>query len=108
MIFNPFMGYPEKERNIVSPDLRDTIKEFSALDGAFVISSDGVVMAAGRHLNAATEKESLPMGLGSRHVAGAGITAVTDAIAFVLSESTGDVRIFKGGNVFMEIEKESK
>jgi DNA integrity scanning protein DisA with diadenylate cyclase activity len=108
MIINPFQGYPEEERNIMDPALRETIKEFSALDGAFVIREDGVVMAAGRHLSAALEKEDFPHGLGSRHVAAAGITAVTGATAIVMSESTGEVRIFKKGNIFMEIEKPVK
>ena len=108
MIINPFHGYPEEERNIMDPALRETIKEFSALDGAFIIRDDGVVMAAGRHLSAALEKEDFPHGLGSRHVAAAGITSVTDAAAIVISESTGDVRIFKNGNIFMEIEKPVK
>ena len=108
MIINPFQGYPEEERNIMDPALRETIKEFSAVDGAFVIREDGVVMAAGRHLSAALEKEDFPHGLGSRHVAAAGITSVTDAAAIVISESTGEVRIFKKGNIFMEIEKPIK
>jgi DNA integrity scanning protein DisA with diadenylate cyclase activity len=38
-------------------------------------------------------------------VAAAGITSVTQAIAIVISESTGDVRIFKDGTIFMDIEK---
>lgn len=108
MIINPFQGYPEEERNIMDPALRETIKEFSAVDGAFVIREDGVVMAAGRYLSAALEKEDFPPGLGSRHVAAAGITSVTGATAIVISESTGDVRIFKKGNIFMEIEKPVK
>jgi diadenylate cyclase len=105
-IFNPFHGYPEEERNILNPELRETLKEFSALDGAFVLRDDGVVLAAGRHLSAALASTvDLPQGLGSRHVAAAGITSVTKAIAIAISESTGDVRIFKDGAIFMEIEK---
>ena len=105
-IFNPFHGYPEEERNIVDPHLRETLKEFSVLDGAFVIRADGIVLSAGRHLSAALDSAvDLPRGLGSRHVAAAGITSVTEAIAIVISESTGDVRIFKNGAIFMEIEK---
>ena len=107
-IFNPFQGYPEEERHILNPQLRETLKEFSVLDGAFVIREDGVVLSAGRHLNAAIDPAvELPQGLGSRHVAAAGITSVTAAIAIVISESTGDVRIFKDGDTFMEIEKPS-
>jgi diadenylate cyclase len=105
MIFNPFMGYKEEERNILDQNLRETIKEFSALDGAFVIKDDGVLVTAGRHLNAAIESKDFPKGLGSRHIAAAGITSVTDAIAIVISESTGTVRIFKKGKMFVDIEK---
>ena len=49
LVMNPFHGYPEEDRNILDPNLRETIREFSAIDGAFVIRDDGVVMAAGRH-----------------------------------------------------------
>lgn len=105
-IFNPFHGYPEEERNILNPELRETLKEFAALDGAFVLREDGVVLCAGRHLSAALDSTvDLPQGLGSRHVAAAGITSVTQAISIVISESTGDVRIFKDGAIFLEIEK---
>jgi DNA integrity scanning protein DisA with diadenylate cyclase activity len=45
----------------------------------------------------------MPMGLGSRHLAAAGITNVTQALALAISESTGDVRIFSNGKLFMEI-----
>jgi len=107
LIINPFRGYKEKERNIIDTQLRETIKEFSALDGAFVIRDDGVVIAAGRYLSAALNKEEFPQGLGSRHIAAAGITSVTNSIAIVISESTGTVRIFKKGAMFMEIEKPS-
>jgi len=108
-IFNPFHGYPEEERNILNPELRETLREFSALDGAFVLRDDGVVLCAGRHLSAALASTvDLPQGLGSRHVAAAGITSVTQAIAIVISESTGDVRIFKDGAIFMEIEKHQR
>ena len=105
MIFNPFHGYPEEERNILDPRLKDTIKEFSSLDGAFIIRDDGVIMASGRHLNATLENEQLPQGLGARHAAAAGITDVTGATAVAISESTGTVRIFRKGKIFMEIEK---
>lgn len=108
LVINPFRGYPEEERHILDPNLRETIREFSAIDGSFVIRDDGVVVTAGRHLNAALEEGELPRGLGSRHVAAAGITAVTDAVAVAISESTGTVRIFKNGRIFMEIEKASR
>ncbi len=107
MIINPFGGLPEEERNVLDPKLKESIKEFAAIDGAFVIRDDGVVVCAGRHLDAAGEDLQLPKGWGSRHLAAAGITNVTKAVAIVVSESTGAVRIFSRGKPFMEIEKEA-
>jgi DNA integrity scanning protein DisA with diadenylate cyclase activity len=75
------------------------------MDGAFIISDEGIVLTAGRYLGAAMEESQLPRGLGSRHIAAAGITALTNSIAFVISESSGDVRIFKNGKIIMNIEK---
>ncbi|MFA4915571.1 MAG: diadenylate cyclase [Syntrophales bacterium] len=105
MIMNPFLGYPEEERNILNPDLMETIREFSAIDGAFIIKDNGTIVTAGRHLNAALENRDFPPGLGSRHIAAAGISSVTHAIAVVLSESTGNVTVFKNGKIFVSIEK---
>ncbi len=105
MIINPFMGYPEEERNILNPDLKETIKEFSAIDGAFIIRDDGTLITAGRHLSAALDSKEFPQGLGSRHIAAAGITSVTRATAIVLSESSGNVSVFKDGKFFVTIEK---
>lgn len=105
MVINPFTSVPEDQRNIMDPGLKETIREFSTMDGAFVIRDDGVVLAAARHLNVSAETADLPRGLGARHRSAAGITALTNAIALVISESTGDVRIFSQGRMFMEIEK---
>ncbi len=105
MIINPFKGYDEEERNILNAAMKETLREFSAMDGAFVISGTGIALTAGRFLNAAGDETKLQRGLGSRHIAAAGITALTKAIAFVISESSGDLRIFKGGKLLMEFEK---
>jgi len=105
MVINPFQGYPEEERNILDHRLKETVKEFSSIDGAFVFRDDGVILAAGRHLDASGENIEIPLGLGSRHRAAAGITSLTDALAIVISEETGGVRIFHHGKIFMEIEK---
>lgn len=105
MIMNPFQGYPEDDRNILNPDLEETIKEYSSIDGAFVIRSNGVIITAGRHLSAALESRDFPSGLGSRHIAAAGITNLTKAVTIVVSQSTGDVTVFKNGRLFVTIEK---
>jgi len=106
MVINPFQGYPEEERNILlDPRLKETVKEFSSIDGAFIFREDGVILAAGRYLDASGESIEIPLGLGSHHRAAAGITRLTDALAIVISEETGEVRIFHRGKIFVEIEK---
>jgi DNA integrity scanning protein DisA with diadenylate cyclase activity len=105
MVINPFQGYPEEERNILDHRLKETVKEFSSIDGAFIFREDGVILAAGRHLDASGENIEIPLGLGSRHRAAAGITSLTEALAIVISEETGEVRIFHHGKIFMEFEK---
>jgi len=105
MIINPFMGYTDEQRNILNPELKETIKEFSAIDGSFIIKDNGAIVTAGRHLNAALDGKDFPQGLGSLHIAAAGITGITRSIAIVLSESTGSVSVFKNGKIFVSIEK---
>ncbi len=105
MVLNPFRGYPEEERNILDPALEPTIKEFAAIDGAFVIRGDGLVEAAGVYLRPESAGEPLPRGLGTRHNAAAGITAATKAVAVTVSESTGTVTVFRDGKILMEVER---
>lgn len=105
MIINPFKGYSEVDRNILNPELEETIKELSAIDGAFIIDANGAIVTAGRHLSAALDSKDFPPGLGSRHIAAAGITNVTKAVAMVISQSTGNVSVFKNGKLFVTIEK---
>jgi DNA integrity scanning protein DisA with diadenylate cyclase activity len=105
MIINPFSGYSDEQLNILNPELEETIKELSAIDGAFIIKENGVLVTAGRHLSAALDSRDFPPGLGSRHIAAAGITSVTKAVAIVISESSGDVTVFKNGKLFVTIEK---
>jgi diadenylate cyclase len=111
LTLNPFQGYSESEKNILNPAVRDAIKNFAVLDGAFVIREDGVVLAAGRYLKF-TEDEgkevSLPLGLGSRHMAAAGISQNTAAIAVVVSETTGIARVFQGGRCVLELHPEQR
>jgi diadenylate cyclase len=101
--FDPFRGYRRKERNIRDPRVREAIKEIAQLDGAFVVSRDGTVEAGCRILDAPTTGLTLPKGLGTRHWAAAAITKVTDALAVVVSQSTGNVRLFQDGEVVLRI-----
>jgi diadenylate cyclase len=82
--------------------LRGTIKELAQLDGAFVVSAAGIVIAACRYLDAAASPIDLPLGLGSRHIAAAHISSATRAVGIVVSESAV-VRLFCHGSLIGEI-----
>jgi DNA integrity scanning protein DisA with diadenylate cyclase activity len=105
MTINPFKGYPEEERNILAPELEETVKEFASIDGAFIVRGDGVVQTAGAYLQPPGGEKPVEPGLGARHVAAAAVTEATGAIAVVLSESTGTVRLYRSGVVVMAIER---
>jgi diadenylate cyclase len=108
LVLNPFQGHPESVRNVLDPAVEETIKEFAALDGAFVVRDDGVVLTAGTHLLPATSPPRLPGGLGTRHAAAAGITASTGAVAVCVSQSTGTVTVFKSGRLVTDIHRQPK
>jgi len=106
LVINPFHGYPEEDRNILDHRLEETLKEFSAIDGAFIVRGDGVVLSAGRYLVPRSKPEiPLPQGLGTRHEAAAGITVNTDAVSFCISQSTGSVSIYKHGRLVADLQK---
>ena len=101
--FDPFKGYRRKERNLRDVRVREAIKEIAQMDGAFVVARDGTVEAACRIIDAPNAGLSLPKGLGTRHWAAAAITNVTNALAVVVSQSTGTVRLFQKGDVILKI-----
>ena len=102
LILDPLHGHPDESKHIENPDMRETIKELAQLDGAFLISNAGVVLSAARYIDAASDSLDLPLGLGSRHVAGASISRQTRAVAVVVSESSM-VRMFDDGELVSEI-----
>ena len=104
LTLNPFQGYSEDEKNIMNPDVRHALHAFAVLDGAFIVREDGVVVAAGRYLNFDEEKDvDVPLGLGARHMAAAGISRDTEAIAIVVSQTSGSVRVFRHGKAALEL-----
>lgn len=102
---NPFRGYTEKERNILDESITDTVKEIAKLDGAFILKGNGVIITACATLRPTMAGEQLIQGLGARHASAAGITANSKSIAITLSESTGDVRVWRRGAMITEIER---
>lgn len=103
MGFDPFKGYPRRERNIRDSKVREAIKEIAQLDGAIIVSRDGTVESGCRLVDAPVHGLALPKGLGTRHWAAAAITAVTKSVAVVVSQSTGTVRLFRDGEVILRV-----
>lgn len=102
--FNPFRGYAKGERDLRERKVREQIKDIAQLDGAILIDKAGVAVAACLYLEVGAEGINVSKGFGSRHWAGAAISRKTDAIAFVVSQSSGTVRVFQDGEVVMHIE----
>lgn len=101
--FNPFRGYSAKERDIRDPRVREQIKDIAQLEGALIIQRDGVAEAACMYVDVPAEGITLSKGLGTRHWAAAAVTKRTKAIAVVVSQSSGIVRIFQNGTIVLNI-----
>ncbi|HEX4783551.1 MAG TPA: diadenylate cyclase [Candidatus Sulfotelmatobacter sp.] len=102
LILDPLLGHPESARHITDLNLRGTIKELAQLDGGFVVSRAGIVLSACRYFDGVAAEVEVPLGLGSRHIAAANMSAVTKAVGIVVSESSV-VRIFCHGQLVGEI-----
>jgi diadenylate cyclase len=102
LILDPLYGHPDEHKRIDDPNVRETLKELAQLDGAFVVSDEGVVVSAARYIDATSEDVNIPLGLGSRHLAGASVSRHTNAVAVAVSESS-TVRMFDDGDLVSEI-----
>jgi DNA integrity scanning protein DisA with diadenylate cyclase activity len=102
--FNPFRGYSRAERDIRDRKVREQIKDIAQLEGALIIRRDGVAVAACMYIDTTAEGITLSKGLGTRHWAAAAVSRKTKAIAVVVSQSSGTVRLFQDGEVVLHIE----
>jgi DNA integrity scanning protein DisA with diadenylate cyclase activity len=102
--FDPVKGYSRAERDMHDPRVREAVKEVAVLDGAFVINAEGIVEKAAQLVDAPYANLTLSKGLGARHWAGAAISKATAALAIVVSQSSGTVRLFQSGEVMLRIE----
>jgi DNA integrity scanning protein DisA with diadenylate cyclase activity len=103
-VWDSVKGYPRKDRNLFEARVRESVKEIAQMDGAFIVASDGTVESTCRIIDTAPVEISLSHGLGARHYAAAAISKNTQAIAVVVSESNGTVRIFQNGQIVLRIE----
>ena len=101
LVINPFLAYRDNTVNIVDPVIRETVKEFAQLDGAFIIDKDGSIITSCAYLEAPTEGIDL-QGFGTRHRSAAAVTKQTDSVAVVVSES-GTIIVFKDARIVMKL-----
>ncbi|MCK4432894.1 MAG: diadenylate cyclase [Methanomicrobia archaeon] len=101
--YNPFES---SFINVKDPVVKSMLKEYSRLDGVFIIGDDGRVVSAARYLESGKNDIEMPKGLGARHISAAYTTKVADAIAIVLSESDKMIRIFSKGKLVLEVDPE--
>ena len=105
LILDPLAGHAPRATHIDDPGLRGTVKELAQLDGAFVVTEDGDVVAACRYPDLPVNSLRLPLGLGTRHLAAAAASRALDIIAVVVSQ-TGVVRVFYHGHIVAEMQPE--
>jgi diadenylate cyclase len=108
MNFNPFRGYSREERDIRKRAVREQLKDIAQLEGAIIISREGVAEAAAVRIEAPSKSYTLSMGLGTRHAAAAAVTKSSNAIAVAVSQSSGTVRLFQDGEIVLRIEPMSR
>jgi DNA integrity scanning protein DisA with diadenylate cyclase activity len=101
LLLDPLHGHDAELRHISRADLRETIKELSQLDGAFVVQDDGTFLAAARYIDVELGSD-FSLGLGTRHAAGSSITSVTSSVSVVVSQSSV-VRVYAQGELMAEI-----
>lgn len=102
-IFEPFQFYKREKRNITDPSIHKTFEKYTRLDGAFVVSWDGTIEAVVQTINAPTSSDNVPKGLGSRHTAAGAISLYTNAYVIVVSQSAGNVSVFKDGRIVLSL-----
>ena len=73
------------------------------LGSTLLAAATGVADAACMYIDALAEGITLSKGLGTRHWAAAAITNATNALAVVVSQSTGAVRLFQKGEIILRI-----
>ena len=103
LLLDPLYGHASDVLHVGRAELRETIKEFAQLDGAFVLDDSGTFVSAGRFIDVdVSAPENFFPGLGTRHAAAASISRTTGAIAVAVSQSSV-VRVFARGELRAEI-----
>jgi DNA integrity scanning protein DisA with diadenylate cyclase activity len=105
LVLNPCAGHPPETLDIHNSDVFETLREFAAMDGAFVVNGNGILKSAATYLDAPVRDLPLRAGFGARHVAALGVTIGAGAVAVVVSSSSGTISVFQDGRLILELEK---
>ncbi len=93
----------ESMEAMISKRLLESIfQKYSPLHDGAVVIADGKIKCASCILPL-TDNENLPPHFGLRHRAGIGISEVSDAVAVIVSEETGEIAYAKQGRVKMNV-----
>jgi len=98
-----FLTTGEQLDAIVSRELLENLffKNSPLHDGAVIIKNHRI--AAARCILPVSKADNLPTDLGLRHRSAIGSTTLTDAIAVIVSEQTGQISICKEGKITRDI-----
>jgi uncharacterized protein (TIGR00159 family) len=98
-----FQNSGETLNSTISKRLLESIfQKYSPLHDGAVVISEGKIKSASSILPL-TDNEKLPPQFGLRHRAGIGISEMSDAVAVIISEETGEISYAKQGRVKMNV-----
>ncbi len=103
-LLNPFKGHPAERRSVLDKNFLETLRAFAAIDGAVVLSPEGIAERACVLLDVQTGSIEAQEGWGARHVSAASLTAVSNALAVVISQTSGMVTLMWDGKPLLELE----
>ncbi len=99
LTLNSFAGQGRALRTVTDLRNKECIKNFAQLDGAFVVTGDGLIEAAGRQFLVGEVTVAIPPGYGTRHTSVAAMTAISRSVGIVVSETAGRLTVFRDGKI---------
>ena len=100
-IYEPLYPQVVEKHKIFEKGSRELIIKLAELDGAFLISDEGTLVAFGARI---IKSKALP-GYGTKHAAAVGITShIKNSCAILVSEETHWIKIFKSGKIILEMD----
>lgn len=91
--------------SINDPGIIKVLEKLSTLDGAIIMTPDGEFLDFGAKL----KKSKTVTGFGTRHATASGITSsIKGSTAILVSEESNLIRVFRNGNMVLEMDAQEK